>query len=224
MKLKDLTGMRFGKLVVISRCENIEIKNHASRPAWICQCDCGNIKKVLGDALKVGKTSSCGCVRRAATSAKNTTHGMSKTPEYNSWMLMIQRCNSAGNKNFKDYGGRGITVCSRWVSSFSNFIADMGVRPTPKHTIDRIDNSLGYYPENCKWSTRREQSQNRRSIRYFSAFGRTMSVNSWGKEIGVAPRTILARIDKLGWPIPLAVSTPARLFNHLPASYKTQSY
>lgn len=205
-KIIDITGQRFGRLVAIERSQNVARTNAPSRPAWLCACDCGTRKVVSKACLISGLAKSCGCIRREVVSAKNTSHGMSKTPEYISWGQMNRRCHDMSNKNYKDYGGRGISVCEQWRHSFENFFSSMGRRPTIKHSLERKDNSLGYSPGNCKWATRREQSQNRRGRRYLSAFGTTLPVEDWGHKISVRPKTILARIDRLGWPVSRAVS------------------
>lgn len=122
------------------------------------RCECGVEKRVSVHAVKSGKTKSCGCLR--ITKAK--THGMSKIPEYAIWVAMKARCYNESSKDYKDYGGRGITVCDRWISSFTNFIEDMGVRKEKGLTLDRRNNDEGYSPENCKWVTASEQACNKR--------------------------------------------------------------
>ncbi len=122
---------------------------------------------------------------------------------------MKQRCYSHNKRNFADYGGRGIMVCERWRNSFENFLADMGPRPTPLHSIDRIDNSLGYDPANCRWATRTEQNRNKRSNRYMTMNGRTMILTDWAIETGIKRETIKERIRR-GWTISRALTTPPR--------------
>lgn len=205
-KIIDITGQRFGRLVAIERSQNVARTNAPSRPAWLCACDCG-IRKVVSKACLIsGLAKSCGCLRRETTSVKNTAHGMSQTPEYNSWLRMNSRCHFISNKNYKDYGGRGIFVCDQWRYSFENFFLSMGRRPTIKHSLERKDNNRGYSPDNCKWATKKEQSCNRRNRRHLSAFGITLSAEDWGHKFSIRPKTILARIDRLGWPVSRAVS------------------
>ena len=125
---------------------------------WECTCDCGGIINIRVDALKSGNTSSCGCV----VNPGNTQHGYYGSPTHRSWTSMKNRCTNANYHEFHYYGGRGITVCDRWLESFENFLEDMGERPEGR-TLDRIDGDLGYFKENCRWATLQEQSQNRKS-------------------------------------------------------------
>ena len=149
-KLIDITGNNYGYLTVICRSDNIK-----RRTMWECQCMCGNTTIVEGNKLKTGHTKSCGCFRDNFS----ITHGMTNTPTYSSWENMIQRTTNPRSSYYKDYGGRGVTVCKRWLK-FENFYKDMGERPKNK-TLDRIDNNKGYSKKNCKWSTKSEQQWNR---------------------------------------------------------------
>ena len=160
MYVMDLAGQIFGRLTVETYAG--EQKN---RHYWRCLCVCGVERVVRGDSLKSGATGSCGCLRDERTSAANTTHGKSQAPEYLIHKNMKSRCYNEKDKRYPDYGGRGITVCDRWLSSFGSFYTDMGDRPAAALSIDRIDNDGDYEPGNCRWATSSEQNINKRTPR-----------------------------------------------------------
>lgn len=157
---QDITGQRFGRLVAVSVHTKASRQKRGVHTRWLCQCDCGKKHIVNLQCLKSGDTQSCGCLWWEAI----TTHGHAShyntTGTYNSWKSMKRRCSDTNFHQYKDYGGRGITVCERW-SLFDNFLADMGPRPKG-HSIERINNDEGYTPDNCKWILNREQHQNKR--------------------------------------------------------------
>lgn len=129
---------------------------------WLCQCKCGTKRPVVGENLRAGRSVSCGCYNREVSRAVNTTHGMTKTRLYECWLDMKKRCNDANNKEYKNYGGRGITYCEEWeeFEPFQDWAERTGYQDTL--TLDRVDVNEGYFPENCKWSTWVEQSRNKR--------------------------------------------------------------
>lgn len=153
VKTTDLTGNVYGRLVVVGQAGS----DKRGCTQWFCTCMCGN-QKVIGRASLVrGRTQSCGCLQKESVS----THGRSHHPLYDTWITMIRRCESTTYIDYKNYGGRGIKVCDRW-HDIENFIADVGPKPFPDLTLDRIDNNGNYEPSNCKWSTASEQVRNSR--------------------------------------------------------------
>lgn len=151
---KTLIGQKFNRLTVIKLSP--ERKNN--RPNYICRCDCGNIITAIGSAVKSGNTTSCGCYQKEAARIAKTKHSGSYTPEYSTWQNMRRRCGDPTDKRYIRYGGRGISVCKRW-DVFENFIKDMGLKPSPKHSIHRVNNDGNYTPSNCVWATPKEQSR-----------------------------------------------------------------
>ena len=163
-RLIDITGQRFGRLVVVCRSElkSKDGSNSSRKRHWECKCDCGKACRVAARGLRCGRVKSCGCLRRDATGKRFSKHGQSRTPEYRAWRGMKARCTNPNGHKFKDYGGRGIAICERWQHSFEGFLADMGPRPSSEHSLDRIDNNGNYEPGNCRWATRLQQMQNQR--------------------------------------------------------------
>lgn len=195
-------GTRFHRLTVIG-----EMQRNQRRKAYPCRCDCGKTKLIQDNNLRSGTTRSCGCLSKETRTRLSTVHGLSKNPLYSRWFSMINRCTNPKNKNYLDYGARGITVCDRWLESFENFSTDMGELPTPKHTIERIDNDKGYSPENCRWATRTEQASNRRRNRSLTLGCVTLTLSQWSRETGLKRELIRDRLNA-GWSVERALTTP----------------
>lgn len=206
----NIDGHRFGRLIVVGRSER-PVHLHSKNSYVLCKCDCGNELVVQYGALGAGNTKSCGCLQRETASRQgkisNTSHGLSKTPTYHAWLTMRQRCENPRTKSYKNYGARGISVCERW-QDFTNFIADMGEKPTPKHTVERKNNNGNYEPSNCKWATRKEQRNNTRTNRFVKFNGQNKTLPQWSETLGIAASILRARIDRYHWPIEKALTTP----------------
>jgi hypothetical protein len=186
----DYVGKTFGLLTIIA---NAEPRRNYARVFVRCSCEKKTEKIVLLSSLKTGQTIGCGCEKIRRTKLANTVHGLRKSPIYGVWKKMRQRCQCKTNKDFVNYGARGITVCERW-NSFANFYADMFPSWSQGLTLDRKDNHKGYSPENCKWSTRLEQNQNTRKNVYITYDGRTQCLAAWCRELDLRYDTIKMRI------------------------------
>lgn len=198
-----MLNQHFGSLTVIREGAP------ARRRAWICRCDCGTITTTLQQNLLNGHSRSCGCGIGRANHLR-ATHGESHTErsaEYDAWRAMKNRCYTASNNRFHRYGGRGIYVCDKWRDSFQEFLADMGRRPSPEHSLDRIDVNGHYEPSNVQWATPEQQSNNRHDCRYVTHLGETLTVYQWARRIGIHSATIRGRLRD-GWPVPRALTEP----------------
>jgi len=172
----NITGLTFGRLTVLSESD---LRTKDGKVKWLCRCSCGIEKIISGKELRNGDSRSCGCLERETLLKRNTKHGLSKTPEYHIWKAIKQRCCNIEDHAYKDYGGRGITMCDRWLNSFENFISDMGDKPEGLFSIDRKDNDLGYSPDNCFWATKKEQGKNKRNNRWITHNGETKHLQGW---------------------------------------------
>lgn len=206
----DLTGQKIGRLTVVSFFGK---KPNKTAHFWNCLCACGNQRVVNQQKLVTKMTKSCGCLSLELRIAAITTHGHSKrigsirnqTPTYRTWMSMNARCNCKTNDRYLSYGGRGITVCERW-KSFEAFLEDMGARPKGT-TIERLDNSLGYSKENCRWATVKQQQNNTRRNRIIEFNGVVKNLTQWATEIGIRGNVLATRLNR-GWSIERAFTTP----------------
>lgn len=197
----DMTGQRFGKYTVI---DIVHRKGGAGKHIyWNCICDCGNRREVSGSDLRIRGTKMC-------KSCARTKHGKTNTPEYGVWCKIKSRCYNKSHKFYEYYGGRGISVCNRWLNSFENFYSDMGKRPSLKLSIDRIDNNGNYEPSNCRWATTTQQNNNTRVNHYLTIGNETYTIAQWARRAGIEYGTLNARINKCKWPPEKAVYTPVR--------------
>lgn len=194
-------GQKHGMLTAIAFVR----RNSDCRPVWKWLCDCGKTHEANAKNVLKGKQRSCGCLHDGRPS-----HGLSKTPEYRIWGEMIQRCTNPDNKNFVNYGGRGIKVCERW-RSFASFYEDIGPRPSPSLTIERVDNNGWYCKENCKWSTRIENASNTRSNRYVWYDEKKFTISAIARLHKIKPETFRQRLNA-GWNIHDALTTKVRQF------------
>lgn len=210
-KLIDLTGQRFGRLTVVERAENYVAPNGRQAARWVCLCDCGNKTTVVGGDLRTGRTKSCGCFEQESRYlSRNIIHGGFGTKLYNVWRGMKKRCYNPKNKFFKDYGGRGITVCDEWRDDFAKF-RDWAMANGYREdlSIDRIDNDKGYSPDNCKWATREEQGNNKRSNRAFLVNGKKKTMAELCREYQKNRGKVEGRL-KNGWTIEEALDLVPR--------------
>ena len=199
-KFIDLTGQTFGRWSVVSRAEN----DASGQATWVCLCKCGTIKPVNGGNLRTGKSISCGCFKDECVSTRSKTHGMSKSRTFRIWANMVTRCT---NKNFgrsADYADRGITLCAGW-EKFDGFFADMGECPSQKHSIDRIDNDLGYSKNNCRWATQIQQANNTRANCMVTLNGVTKTLAEWSRDTGINYSTLRNRISRSKMPPDIAL-------------------
>lgn len=179
---------------------------------WRCMCSCGRRRTVRAYDLKLGRTQSCGCFNREVTSQARTKHGENRSnklqsKEYRAWRAMRSRCGNPRDTKFKYYGGRGITVCKRWVK-FENFLEDVGRAPSSRHTLERKNNDRGYSKRNCTWATRHAQHRNTRSNVWVTYRGRRMILADWSRKLGIHYLTLRQRLQR--WGVARAFTTPVR--------------
>lgn len=199
MKLIDMHGRRFGRLTVKSRA----VRKGLDNAHWLCTCDCGNETEVDGYKLRRGITSSCGCLTKELL----TTHAKTNSVEYRTWANIKARCYNRKNTHYSNYGGRGISVCDHWRNSFQNFFADMGPRPSPLYSVDRINNDGNYEPGNCRWATRTEQANNCRRNIFYTLGGESLTLGQWAKKLNINDGTLRNRVYRYGWSVERALTT-----------------
>jgi hypothetical protein len=206
----QLTGQTFGRWTVIEKIKEVKPVR------WRCLCSCGREGRVTTQPLLNGGSRSCGCLSQERTRGNTyaKTHGLHKIPEHASWAAAKSRCHNLNDKDFGRYGGRGIVVCERWRGSFIAFFADMGTRPSPGHSLDRIDNDGPYEPGNCRWATRKEQAMNkrdnsrvRRGNHLITLCGETLPAAAWADRLGLSWTGMMHRVRR-GWSDNKILETP----------------
>lgn len=201
----DLTGMVFGRLTVLARYPE-NTKHSATQ--WVCRCSCVENTEIVAIAgnLNAGVTKSCGCLSREVAAEKATSHGMYDSPEYKTWNSIKNRCYNQKSDPYGNYGARDIKMSEEWRDSFEAFYHDMGPKPTPGHTIDRRDNDKGYCKENCRWATKLEQANNRRTNKVYEYKGERKTLAQWCVEFNLNYDVIKYRLNK-GMLFDVAINT-----------------
>lgn len=192
--MEDITGKKYGKLTVIEQSG----KDKHNNILWKCQCECGNVTSVSGYRLRNGVVKSCGCFRKEFPAKRFRRHGLRHHPLYVIWVDMRRRCETEKDCRYKDYGGRGISVCEEWhdFQIFYNWAIKAGYKE--ELSIDRIDNDENYTPQNCRWATREEQANNKRNNRPICIDGETKNLFQWCRQYNINPSTVITRINR-GW-------------------------
>lgn len=199
---RDFSGMKIGKLSVVGFSHRVGVKRY-----FRCICECG--REVIAHTARFRRTAMPSCRHCVSKGTKrHLTHGLSHTPEWKHWCNMRKRCENPNDQAYNRYGGRGIRVCDRW-SDFGNFYADMGPRPSAKHSIDRVDNDGHYEPGNCRWATPKDQANNRRSSRILSIGGEQLTLSQVADKHGLTIKQLWARLNQ-GWTIERAISEPIK--------------
>lgn len=207
--MRDLTGERFGKLVVLCKAEPRITAKGKTESIWHCKCDCGIEKNVLERNLIYSGTSSCGCLQRECIGKLRRKHGDTGTRLYQAWENMRARCNRKSSREYENYGGRGISVCEEWQASYESFKKwALSNGYADNLTLDRIDTNGNYEPSNCRWISNQLQQYNKRNNRNITFNGKTQTLNQWAKELGIIPKTLQGRLDKSGWSVEKALTTP----------------
>ena len=196
-----MIGKKFNRLQVLSLSET-----RGKHRYWLCKCECGTEKVVCETNLKSGHTKSCGCLNKELSTARNTSHGMSKTRTYQIWKGMRKRCSNPNDTCYRLYGAIGIKVCKRW-EKFEHFYSDMGECP-PGLSIDRINNMGDYKPSNCRWATVKQQLNNTSRNQMITHNNETLTLSQWAERSKVSYQTFWQRLNRLNWPIEKALEDP----------------
>ena len=233
----DIVGLKYGRLTVLQK-DGIRAKPCGKTNIyWLCKCDCGNYATASTSDLRSGNTKSCGCLKKENAFKvgnkpkmkheqsrkmkdynkteyfhnQSKMHGYSRTRLYNIWQAMKTRCYNPNHRHYKDYGARGIRVCTEWEHDFLAFrkwALENGY--AENLSIDRIDNNGNYEPSNCKWTSSKEQSNNKRTSHLITFNGKTQTMAEWAEEIGISYNTLEGRINELGWSVEKALTSPVK--------------
>lgn len=219
-RFKDITGQRFGRLIVLHPSHASTLKSGKSSAIyWACQCRCGNLTVVSGHHLRLKRIKSCGCRRTELIARVNFKHGRSSRSHpqrylYELWLGIRSRILDSSNISYPTYGGAGVPMHEPWKTDSTGFIkyvlSEIGERPSRGHSIDRIVNALGYVPGNLRWRTPYEQNRNKTTNRMITANGETLCVTDWARRLGRTPQSISRRIDRLGWTPENAVTSNSK--------------
>ena len=212
-RLIDLTGQRFGRLTVVKRMDDGIRPNGTKYVRWLCKCDCSNEVIVDGNSLKRQHTTSCGCYLRERSTQVHTTHGQRHSRLYTIWRTMKLRCSNPKTNGYKDYGGKGVTVCEEWQDFDAFFDWAMQNGYSDSLTIDRKDRNGNYEPSNCKWATQKEQQNNKSTNHLLTYNGETKTMTQWADEYRMNFHTLKERI-KRGWTVEKALTTPVKKHKH----------
>jgi len=208
--LEDYVGKQFTYLTVIKEgVPHVTSGGFMHRTVY-CKCKCGVEKYFQFSSIKSGLIKSCGCysaeIHSERMKTQMKTHGLTLTPEYNAWSSMKKRCLKTNHKSYKDYGGRGIFIDEDWIHSFELFLKDMGKKPTKTHSLDRINNNMGYSKDNCRWATKKEQCRNLRTNRLVKYMGETKCISEWSEILNIPRAKLSYRIIEAKWNIEKAMT------------------
>jgi len=213
-------GIRVGRLTLLHEAASLYSPSRRRRPRWLCRCDCGRETVVLAQNLRralshaQGGSRSCGCFAKDRATRHGEISNNHPSPEYAAWIAAKKRCSNPRNASFARYGGRGIAICARWADSFENFLHDMGRRPGPGYSLDRIDPDRGYEPGNCRWADIATQNRNRRCVRFYAFDGSVGVLGDWSTYFGVPRHQLISLLRRKLVPLrplPPGSVDPARL-------------
>lgn len=209
-KIDDNIGKQYNFITILEL-----VKKHNTHKFYKSLCSCGNVFIAIINNIKRGNTKSCGCFQHKLMKTRFKTHGKSTSPEYNVYKTMINRCKDINHIQYKNYGGRGITVCDRWKESFENFITDMGQRPKPKYQIDRIDNNGQYSKENCRWVSPKQNCKNGTMIKFYEYENKNWTIKELCSKFNINRECVRKRLIR-GWSLHKALTTPSKNLNSKP--------